>query len=114
MTRISLALSLCLVAAVSCDKSHPVTNTPAPVAAPVVAAVPAATVVGEVTIPTGAPGEPAAIPNGTKMKCPVSGDEFTVNAKSMQVIYKGKRTAFCCADCYPDFKKDPAKYPLGA
>lgn len=54
--------------------------------------------------------EPPAIANGTKMKCPVSGEEFTVGPKTQQVVYNGKRYAFCCPDCAPDFQKNPAKY----
>lgn len=25
-------------------------------------------------------------------------------------VYKGKTIAFCCAECIPEFKKDPEKY----
>lgn len=72
-------------------------------AAPTQAASQAAAAVGD---------DPAVprIPVGTKMKCPVSGEDFTVKAKTQQVTYKGKRYAFCCADCRPDFEKNPAKY----
>jgi YHS domain-containing protein len=56
------------------------------------------------------PTDPAPIPVGTKMKCPVTGEDFTVKENTKQVVYNGKRYAFCCADCEPDFKKDPAKY----
>ena len=111
MNRLSLWLSLgCLVAVAACDKKVLPPSTSAPVAV-TTAAAPVATG-NEVTLPTGAPGEPPAIPLGTKLHCPVGGEDFTVKANTMQVIYKGKRVAFCCPDCYPDFKKDPAKYPL--
>ena len=50
------------------------------------------------------------VPVGTKMKCPVSGDDFVVKEKTPQVVYKGKSYAFCCADCIPDFNKNPEKY----
>ncbi len=62
---------------------------------------------------TAAVGDDATIPriaSGTKMVCPVSHEDFTVGAKTVQVTYKGKRYAFCCADCRPDFEKNPAKY----
>src|SRR5439155_27303995 len=39
------------------------------------------------------------VPVGTKMKCPVSGEEFVVKEKTAQVGYNGKSYAFCCADC---------------
>lgn len=54
--------------------------------------------------------EPPPIANGTKMKCPVSGEDFTVGAKTKQVVHEGKRYAFCCPDCQPPFEKNPAKY----
>ena len=54
--------------------------------------------------------EPPPIANGTKMKCPVSGEEFTVKPTTQQLVYNGKRYAFCCPDCAPDFAKNPAKY----
>ena len=47
---------------------------------------------------------------GTAAKCPVTGEDFTVKDSTVQVTYKGKRYAFCCADCQPTFAKDPAKY----
>lgn len=106
MTRALLAVSLLLTFA-ACDEKKP--SPPSATATPpaVAAAKPAA---DAVTMPTGAAGEPAAIPDGTKMKCPVSGEDFVVKPNTLQVIYAGKRYAFCCADCLPDFKKDPAKY----
>jgi YHS domain-containing protein len=50
------------------------------------------------------------IPIGTKMKCAVTGEDFTVSAKTIQTVYNGKRYAFCCADCLPEFNKNPAKF----
>ncbi|HEX4458528.1 MAG TPA: hypothetical protein VIA18_11195 [Polyangia bacterium] len=47
---------------------------------------------------------------GTKAKCAVTGDEFTVTNATVQVTYDKKRYAFCCADCRPTFAKNPAKY----
>lgn len=58
-------------------------------------------------------GDDPAVPRlavGTKAKCPVSGESFTVGAKTVQVTYQGKRYAFCCPDCQPAFAKNPAKY----
>ena len=57
-----------------------------------------------------APAEPPPIAIGTKMKCPVSGENFTVKAKTVQLVYKGKRYAFCCPDCIGDFKANPEKF----
>jgi YHS domain-containing protein len=121
MTRTLLAASLLLSIAACDDKKGP-PAPPAPPAQPAATAAataPTATATATaattaaaeaVTMPTGAANEPPAIPNGTKMKCPVSGEDFVVKPTTMQVIYAGKRYAFCCADCLPDFKKDPAKF----
>jgi YHS domain-containing protein len=40
----------------------------------------------------------------------VSGDEFTVKPSTTQIVYEGKRYAFCCPDCLPEFNKNPAKF----
>ena len=47
---------------------------------------------------------------GTRARCPVSGDTFTITGKTQTSTYKGRVYAFCCSDCKPDFDKDPAKY----
>ncbi len=88
-----LFLAVALVA--GCQTS----STPAPKVTPAVAA-PA----------TPAPGEPPMLPVGTNTVCPVTGEKFTVKEKTPQVAYNGKRYAFCCGDCAPDFNKNPAKY----
>ena len=81
--------------AASCSSSKP---APASAQVPVAAAAPAAA------------AEPAMIPVGTKMRCPVSGEDFTVDGKTTQIVYAGKRYAFCCPDCLPQFNKNPAKF----
>jgi YHS domain-containing protein len=62
--------------------------------------------------PAAAPAatEPAPLAPGTKAKCPVTGEDFTVKAGTAQTTYKGKRYAFCCPDCKPTFEKNPDKY----
>ena len=65
------------------------------------------------TAGAGQVGDDATVPKlaaGTKVQCPVSGEDFTVKDSTVQVTYKGKRYAFCCADCQPTFAKAPAKY----
>jgi YHS domain-containing protein len=47
---------------------------------------------------------------GTKARCPVSNEEFTVKANTATATFNGRVYAFCCADCKPDFEKNPAKY----
>jgi YHS domain-containing protein len=61
---------------------------------------------------THAPVHGAAKPYavGDKTHCPVTGEEFTVSASTVQVEHDGKHYAFCCADCAPAFTKNPAKY----
>jgi YHS domain-containing protein len=61
---------------------------------------------------THAPVQGAAKPFavGDKAHCPVTGEEFTVSASTVQVEHEGKHYAFCCADCAPAFAKNPAKY----
>ncbi len=40
-------------------------------------------------------------------KCPV--EHGNVDPK-YTCVYEGKTIGFCCGDCIPEFKKDPAKY----
>lgn len=80
-----------------------------PAAAPTTAAAAAPTAAAAAT-PTAAGGEPAPIAVGTKMKCPVSGEDFTVKPTTQQLTYNGKRYAFCCPDCPAQFKANPTKY----
>ena len=47
---------------------------------------------------------------GTKAKCPVMGNEFTVSKDTLISEYKGKYYAFCCPGCKPQFDKNPEKY----
>jgi Cu+-exporting ATPase len=54
-----------------------------------------------------APGEAKV---GDKTKCPVSGEEFTVEAASQKVEHDGKTYYFCCGGCKKKFEADPAKY----
>lgn len=94
----SLAFAALFSLAAACSQrssAEPVRQNAAP---PVAAATqPAAT-------------DPPMIPVGTKLKCPVTGEDFTVKAATVQVVYKGKRYAFCCPDCKPDFEKNPDKF----
>jgi len=47
---------------------------------------------------------------GTKATCPVTGEAFTIDKKTIHAEYKGKHVYFCCGGCKKDFDKDPAKY----
>jgi len=97
-----LALAFLFVA--GCNSPKP--TAPTPVAAPAGVAVAPAPVVAA----PAAAAEPPAIPVGTKMKCAVTGEDFTVSAKTVQIVHNGKRYAFCCPDCLPEFNKNPAKF----
>lgn len=54
--------------------------------------------------------EPPKLMPGTETTCPVTGEKFKVKEKTIQVTHGGKRYALCCADCLPEWNKDPAKY----
>ena len=47
---------------------------------------------------------------GDTTKCPVSGEEFTVEASSPKTELEGKTYYFCCGGCKKKFEADPAKY----
>jgi len=49
-------------------------------------------------------------PVGTRARCPVTDEEFTVSAKTTFANWGGRWFGFCCSDCKPEFAKDPAKY----
>jgi YHS domain-containing protein len=94
--------SLVLCALVSLPFAACERKQPAPAAANAAAATAAATSADDPAVPK--------LATGTAAKCPVTGEAFTVKDSTVQVTYKGKRYAFCCADCQPTFAKDPAKY----
>ncbi len=53
-------------------------------------------------------------PIGTRARCPVTDEEFTVSEKTRFATFNGRTYAFCCGDCAPEFQKDPAKYARAA
>lgn len=62
---------------------------------------------GEAKGPLKAPGD--AQP-GDRTTCPISGEEFVVDASSPHSEYNGKTYYFCCGGCKKKFESDPAKY----
>jgi YHS domain-containing protein len=92
MTRVIALLLPCIL--FGCEKTTPPAQHVTETAAPIVVAA----------------GDPPTLPAGTRAKCPVTGEEFTVKPGSPSVVYKGKRYTFCCADCIPDFNKNPDKF----
>ena len=65
------------------------------------------------TVAEGA-GAPAAFDKmpapGTKARCLVTGDDFTVRNTTESSRYKGKYYVFCCGGCKPLFDANPEKY----
>jgi Cu+-exporting ATPase len=57
--------------------------------------------------PAKAPGD-AAI--GDTTKCPVSGEDFVVDASSPKAEHNGKTYYFCCSGCKKKFESEPAKF----
>jgi YHS domain-containing protein len=95
-----------LAFAVACGGNSPEPATPsteAPAAAPAASAATASTAAA----PLVAPGEAKV---GDKSLCPVSGEEFTIDANSPKYEYKGKTYYFCCSGCDKKFQKEPEKY----
>jgi len=54
-----------------------------------------------------APGDAAV---GDTTTCPVSGEEFVVEASSPKIEFEGKTYYTCCAGCAKKVQADPAKY----
>lgn len=57
--------------------------------------------------PVVAPGEAKV---GDTTKCPVSGEEFVVEATSPSVVVGDKTYFLCCSGCKKKFEADPQKY----
>ncbi len=53
------------------------------------------------------PGESAV---GDKTICPVSHEEFVVEADTASFSYEGKTFHVCCADCLGALEEDPEKH----
>lgn len=62
-----------------------------------------------------APAAPASagVPQGTVVKCPVTGEDVTVTPDALHSVYAGKDYYFCCAPCKASFDQDPQKYLQG-
>jgi Cu+-exporting ATPase len=60
--------------------------------------------------PAGAVKEFGDAKVGDTTKCPVSGEEFVVEASSPKVEHEGKTYYFCCSGCKKKFEAEPAKF----
>lgn len=47
---------------------------------------------------------------GDTARCPVSGEEFTVEAGSPKAEHDGKTYYFCCAGCKKKFEAGPSRF----
>ncbi|MBX3203950.1 MAG: YHS domain-containing protein [Labilithrix sp.] len=57
--------------------------------------------------PVKAPGEAEV---GDTTRCPVSGEEFVVEATSPKVEHAGKTYYLCCGGCKKKFEENPEKF----
>ena len=56
---------------------------------------------------------PAAVFGGNPYPldtCPVSGEKLGSMGAPVVYVHEGQEVKFCCKNCLPDFKKEPAKY----
>lgn len=103
MSALTLACLICV--AIACDKSSSDSKTqkelppdlqqPSPSAAPTSA-------------PASAPATQASAGQPINKFCAIE-TKNEIDPK-VTTVYEGKTIGFCCKDCIPDFKKDPAKY----
>jgi len=100
-TRLTLTLSFALLA--GCGGGAPAAAAPEATPAAAATAPAAKGTSAEVK----APGDAKV---GDTTKCPISGEEFTVEATSPHVEHEGKTYYFCCGGCKKKFESDPAKY----
>lgn len=49
-------------------------------------------------------------PEGTKVTCAVSGEEFAINKSTLTSTYNGRVYVFCCAGCKSEFDAAPQKF----
>lgn len=96
---VAFASVLSLGSLVACGGNHAAPETPA------------APDAGAAATPSkGAVKEAGDAKVGDTAKCPVSGEEFTVEASSPKVEHDGKTYYFCCGGCKKKFEADPSKY----
>ena len=100
----ALAFVLAAALVTTACGSAPAPATPAAATGP---ATPAAT--GPAT-PAAALKAPGDAKVGDTTKCPVSGEEFVVEATSLKTEHDGKTYYFCCGGCKKKFEAEPGKY----
>jgi YHS domain-containing protein len=56
------------------------------------------------------PAETAAAKPYPLKTCIVSGEELGSMGDPVVIVHEGREIRFCCSECVPSFKEDPAKY----
>ncbi|AKU97720.1 Lead, cadmium, zinc and mercury transporting ATPase [Labilithrix luteola] len=105
-----LAPLACMLALVACGGNQPEPTSPSSSAPSSSAPAASTAAAGGTTAAKGPVKEPGEAKVGDTTKCPVSGEEFTVEASSPKVEYEGKTYYFCCGGCKKKFEADPAKF----
>ncbi len=97
----TLSFVACVTILAACGGQHSEAASPSDGAKPAAAAgaTPAASIK--------APGDAKV---GDTSKCPVTGEEFTVEASSPHAEHDGKTYYFCCGGCKKKFEADPSKF----
>ena len=93
-------LLVLILALAGCTATPAARMTPAP-ARP----SPVATAPGPVATAFEAPP-----PAGTRVRCPVANEVFTVTEPAARYEHKGKHYVLCCAGCLPPLQENPGKY----
>jgi len=95
-----VALAALVLSTAACGGAPP--PAPATPATPAAAPAPAAS-----AVVVKAPGDAKV---GDTTKCPVSGEEFVVEATSLKTEHDGKTYYFCCGGCKKKFEAEPGKF----
>jgi len=98
---VSPLFALSAVLVITACGSAPAPVAPAASPAPSTAAAPASASKAK---------EPGDAKVGETAKCPVSGEEFVVEATSPKTEHDGKTYYFCCAGCKKKFEAEPGKF----
>lgn len=91
-----LVTTLAAAVFIGCDKKEPATPTPKDTP--------------QTEVPkSGTDAKTAAKPYPLDV-CIVSGEKLGSMGAPVVYVHEGQEVKFCCKNCLPDFKKEPAKY----
>ncbi len=110
-----LSLSIIVILLAGCTAT---TSAPPPVHKSTPEAKPAPRPAAPETAPEAVPAPKPAVPAafdspptaGTRARCPVAGEVFTVSEPAARFEHEGKHYVVCCAGCLPPLRKDPSRY----